>query len=423
MTMSQSQYYSSKLSKDVKRGNDKKLKLGWKLGCAPTGYLNTPELNKGSKIIIDDPERYEVVKQMWQLMLTGNYSVPEVLDVATIDWGYTTRQRKRTGGKPISRSALYGMFTNPFYAGLIRHNGELHQGSHNPMITLAEYDRVQTILGRKGRPRPKTHSFAYRGLMTCGECGCAITAETKTKYIKSTGETKEYTYYHCTRKRPCSQRSSISENQVEQQVVERLSSITIIPEFRDWALEVLRSNHETEVVDREAIQRSQTNAVIACQRQLDNLTSMRLKDLLSDDEYVEQRERLSNELRRHKETLHDTELRGERWLELTERAFDFATNARHLFSTGTEDDKRRIFSGIGGNITLVDSNLKIEYHPWFTPIAEKYPEIARAFEEVRTKKFATSKEKKAAFAAINSSWLPIIEDVITIIRQDLSFMV
>ena len=74
----------------------------------------------------------------------------------------------------------------------------------------------------------------------------------------------------------------------------------------------MRSNHETEIEDRQAILRSQSYALIACQRQLANLTCMRLKILLSDGEYVVQRERLSNELCRHEEALHATELRGER---------------------------------------------------------------------------------------------------------------
>lgn len=405
MTMSQSQYTSAKLSKDVKRGNEKKLKLGWKTGWAPTGYLNTPDLNKGEKIIINDPDRFGLVRQMWDLMLTGNYSVPDVLAIASDDWGYRTRQTKHQGGTPLSRSALYGIFINPFYAGLIRHNGELYQGSHAPMITLAEFDRVQTLLGRKGRPRPKTHSFAFRGAITCGECGCAVTAETKQKYIKSTSETRKYTYYHCTHKRQCSQRSSISEEQIIEQVDERLSDITIIPEFRDWALDALRNSHGNEVAERGEIQRSQATSVLKCQRQLDNLTSMRLNDLLSDAEYVEQRERLSGELRHLKELLHDTEARGERWLELTEKVFDFSTNARRVFRDGTDDERRTIFGQLGGNITLLDKRLNIEYHPWFTPIAEKYPEIARAFEEVRTKEFDSPKEKKAAIAAIHSNWL------------------
>jgi hypothetical protein len=45
------------------------------------------------------------------------------------------------------------------------------------MITLDEFDRVQHLLGRPGRPRPKKQEFAFTGMIRCGECGLSITAE------------------------------------------------------------------------------------------------------------------------------------------------------------------------------------------------------------------------------------------------------
>ena len=69
------------------------------------------------------------------------------------------------------------------------------------MVSLEEYDKVQMILGREGKPRPRTHVFPFTGMIDCGECGCRITAETKKKLIKKTSSVKEYTYYHCTGRR------------------------------------------------------------------------------------------------------------------------------------------------------------------------------------------------------------------------------
>lgn len=406
MTMSQSQYSSAKLSKDVKRGYEKKLSLGWKPGVAPSGYLNVGDY-KGEKTIEPDPDRFLLVQRMWRLVLTGIYSVPEILNTANSEWGFTTRTTRngKHGGTPLSRSALYAIFTNPFYYGSFLHNGQLIQGSHKPMITEAEYDRVQSILGRKGRPRPKTHLFAFRGLMTCGECGCTITAEKKTKYIKSTGETKEYTYYHCTRKRPCSQRQSVSEASLNEQVSDILSGITILPEFKDWALEVLKSNHSHEVESRSEIQAAQAKAILSKQREVDNLTNMRLREQVTDTEYIDKREQLTSELKLLKESQRDTEERADKWLELTERAFDFATNARQLFTTGTDAQRRDVFASMGGGIVMQDGKLKVELHPWFAPIKEKYPQIERVFNKVRTNKTMPFKEKTAALTAVQSKWL------------------
>jgi hypothetical protein len=48
------------------------------------------------------------------------------------------------------------------------------------MITEAEYDKVQTLLGRDGNPRPQSQlEFAFTGLIRCGECDRMVTAEEK----------------------------------------------------------------------------------------------------------------------------------------------------------------------------------------------------------------------------------------------------
>ncbi|MGH9924712.1 MAG: recombinase family protein [Nitrososphaeraceae archaeon] len=405
IVMSQSQYFSSKLSKDVKRGNEKKIKMGWKPGWANIGYLNTPERDKGSKIIVKDSERFSLIRKAWDLMITGNYTVPEILKIANEDWGLRTVPTRKKPSGPLSRSTLYSIFTNPFYAGQIRYKGELHDGSHPAMITLAEYDRVQTILGRKGKPRPKSHQITYRGPISCGECGCGITAEIKQKYIKSTGVTKQYTYYHCTRKRPCSQSGSITEQQIEEQTERLISEVTILPEFRDWALEVLRENNDLEIDDRSTIQKNQTKVLLSTQKQLDNLTKMRLRELITDEEYIAQKEELSSDLRRIKESLRDTEERADKWLELTEKVFDFATNALSNFRYGTPDDRKTIFTTLGNSFTLKNKNLEITLCEWFVPIQKEYAELERAFMGVRTDKSMTLQSKKAAFAAINANWL------------------
>ncbi|MGH7195300.1 MAG: recombinase family protein [Candidatus Saccharimonadales bacterium] len=405
MALTHSQYSSSKLSVDVKRGNERKLALGWKPGWAPTGYLNTPERDKGTKVIIKDEERFGLVRKAWDLILTGNYTVPEIMKIATEDWGLRTRKTRKIGGGPLCRSAWYGIFTNPFYAGLIRHNSETYNGSHRPMITLAEYDRVQAILGRKGKPRPKTHQITYRGPISCGECGCAITAEIKQKYLQTTGETKQYTYYHCTRKRPCSQRGSITEEEIERKTEAALSELTILPEFRDWALEALRENNDQEIEDRTAVHKNQTKALLSTQKQLDNLTKMRLKELITDEEYITQKEELTGELRSAKESVRDTEQRADKWLELTEQAFDFATTALDSFRCGNPETRRSIFITLGNSFTLKDKELTIQPCEWFVPIQKQYPQIERAFKEVRTNKKATSKELEMAYADIKSSWL------------------
>ena len=107
------------LSKNTKRGLQRKLDNGWQNGVAPLGYLN----DKENKIVITDPERFNLVRKMWDLMLTGNYTPPKILDIANNDWGFKTRRFKRIGGNPLSKSGIYKIFTSLFYAGIIENKG------------------------------------------------------------------------------------------------------------------------------------------------------------------------------------------------------------------------------------------------------------------------------------------------------------
>jgi len=260
--LSQSQYSSAKLSKDVKRGLEKKAAMGWMSGVAPAGYRNTPERERGNRIITTDPERFPVIRKMWDLMLTGNYTATRILETANNQWGYRTVKRRKEGGKPLSTSGIYKIFTNPFYYGYFEHpvgSGKWYKGQHEPIITQDEFERVQVLLGRPGKPAPHKRMFAFTGLIRCGTCHCRITASEKHQLICTTCKHKfsypnkescpkcqtaiekmknptilKYVYYHCTRKKQsvkCTE-GSLEVKQLEKQIDQYLASMLSFLAFK-----------------------------------------------------------------------------------------------------------------------------------------------------------------------------------------------
>ncbi len=145
------------------RGLNSKVEKGWFPHKAPEGYLNK------DGVIEKDPERFALVRKMWDLAISQQYSVPQILAQAR-DWGYTTKKLKRTGGNPLSRSTLYAMFSNLFYAGYFVRAGQTFNGAHPPMVTISEFYQVQAHLKRQNRRQGK-HDFAFNGLIRCGRCG------------------------------------------------------------------------------------------------------------------------------------------------------------------------------------------------------------------------------------------------------------
>ncbi len=399
--------YILDLRKNVKRGTESKLQKGWKPNLAPLGYLN----DKAEKTIIKDPERFNLIRKMWDLILTGNYTPPKILDIANNEWGFRTRtfKKKGYGGNPLSRSSIYKIFRSIFYAGIIEYYGTQYEGKHEPMITLEEYDRVQMLLGRKGRPRPQKHEFAFTGVIRCGECGCLYTAETKKKFIKSTGEIKEYTYYHCTRRKKsvnCSQRKVIKNNDLELQIEKEIEKYTILPEFLHWALEGLNKKNDTEIEDRTNVYEMQHKTLVETQKELDELTKMRYRLLIDDEQFLKEKKLLISKINQLKGKLRETEARAERCLDLNERTFNFATYARKAFLMGGLELKKEILMTLGKTPIIKDKRLFIEANEWFVRIGNGYPALENEYLRLEPSKMPMNKTKIEAIASIRARWLP-----------------
>jgi len=101
------------LKKNSMRGMVGKADRGWLPSRAPLGYLN----DKLEHTIIEDPERFHLVRKMWDMMLTGNYTPPQIQEIANKEWGFRTPKTKRGGGVEIATSLIYRMFVNMFYTG------------------------------------------------------------------------------------------------------------------------------------------------------------------------------------------------------------------------------------------------------------------------------------------------------------------
>ncbi len=391
------------LSKNVKRGLQSKLEKGWKPGLAPVGYLN----DLMDHTLVKDQERFDLLRRAWDEMLTGNYTVSEILEKLNNEWGFRSFKRKRTGGLPLALSGLYKIFTNLFYTGLFEFKGKEYEGKHEPMITLEEYDRVQTILGRKGKPRSQKHEFAFTGFIRCAECGSMYTATKKTKHIKSTGETKSYTYYHCTRKKKdtnCTQRKAIKVEDLEEQIEKELSKITILPQFKDWAIEYLNRHNDREIEDRQTIYESQHKTLVSTQNELDELTRMRYRQMIDDETFLKEKEELQNKINKMKYNLRSTEDRAEKWIELTEKTFYFAAYARQNFINGDLETKKMILHALGQNPTIKDGKLTITPNKWLKPIADSYSQLEAEYKRLEPIKTPVSKAKTAALTAVITRW-------------------
>ncbi len=345
------------LSSNTKRGLKAKVEQGWLPQLAPPGYLNNPLKSKGEKSIIKDPDRFDLIKKIFRLMLTGNYTVSEILKKIN-GWGY-----KNKNGRKMSRTTLYNIFTRSFYYGKFEYpkgSDNWHTGSHDKMIDITEYDQIQELLGRKGRPRPQKHTFPFRGLIRCGSCGAMITPENKTKHQKN-GNVHHYTYYHCTKHiDPNCEQKSIRSEELEKQILEILRKIEIPVEFHQWAIKRLKKENEIESKDRNIILKTQQNTYKTCVEKVDKLIDMRANNEIDEEEFKRKKTKINKEKFHLEELLQDTGKRVDNWLDNAEKVFNFAEKARERFENGSPEDKKRILSSLGSNLLLKDGKLALD---------------------------------------------------------------
>jgi hypothetical protein len=144
-----SKYQLDTLSDHVKRGNRAKREMGWLPNRAPLGYLNTKS-DLGFPIITKDPERFPLVKMLWDKFLTGNYSVAALTPIAE-DIGLRSRRSWRSGGRALQPNALYHLLRNPFYTGHLAFDGKWFPGKHEAMISTEDFHRAERMICRNAR--------------------------------------------------------------------------------------------------------------------------------------------------------------------------------------------------------------------------------------------------------------------------------
>jgi site-specific DNA recombinase len=373
-----SKYYVDSLSENVRRGNRTKVENGWLPSMAPTGYLNEPT----ARTIVPDPERFATLRRMWELMLTGIYTPREIWGMATTEWGLRTKKRKRSGGALITLSAVYRILTNPFYAGVIRWEGRDYVGKHQPMVTMDEFDRVQHLLGRPGRPRPKHHEFAFTGMIRCGACELSVTAE---EHVNRYGS--RYTYYRCTKRRQdieCRE-PAISLVDLEGQILQFLESTTLPARLHRFAMEELSLMAKDRTNLRDIQHQGLQKEKLSIGLELDNLTKLRLRDLITDEEFVRQRQELDRRRLRLDQTLQRVE-EASAWFEPAQKLISFSERAVSCFRAGDNRRKRLVVQIVGLNPRLKDRILVIDARkPFRRWSAEGQGSHLSAFlEDVRT---------------------------------------
>jgi hypothetical protein len=326
-------------------------------------------MNNGKgKILIDDITA-PLVKKLYALCAEGRHTLDELKKLATA-FGLVSKRFKR----PLVVSNVHRILTNAFYYGVFFYKGELFHGAHEPIITKELYDKAQEALAIRCKPTLyKNHYFAFRGLISCGECGCVITAEGQ----------KGHAYYHCTkRKAECSQKGYIREEKLALMISEAIAKVGIDDKTYDAMIAEL--DREKELAKATKIHNDMTRETRTREidEQLSRLLDLFVDGAVSADEYNAKKASLINKKTHHLENPVGTD---GKWLEPMRDFLTLAHQASYVARAGSAEEKADYIKKICSNRRLAYASLSYSYIYPYKILAERQESsLGSLYQKVRT---------------------------------------
>ena len=342
----QSKYYVDNLSENVKRGFRQKLRNGVCPGTAPLGYMH----DKNTRTIILDKDRALFVRKAFELYATGDYPLAEIRRIIN------AAGLKGRHPEPLSVSNYQYMLRNPAYYGVIRYNGEIHEGRHEPIITKALFDKCQEVMKRKSKPKgPRLKPYTYRGVFHCANCGCFITTETQ----------KEHNYLRCTkRKGPCDE-PFVREEVIEEQIKGELKSVSLPPALAALLIQQAEAEKAAAVQAGESAAQNLRDKLVLLNDQLGKLLDLVLNGHLTQDEYARRKAQLVNDKVEIENKLAAFARQGANRFEPEIELYREAIHVGELAERGKAEENREKLKKIGSNFRIGRRRLSVEFKkPW-----------------------------------------------------------
>jgi site-specific DNA recombinase len=153
-------------------------------GFTPYGYM------RQDKKLIPHPKEAKEIKSIFETYIeTG--SLAETYN------SLKERGIKSKFSKNFSKTIIAYLLRNPVYIGKIKHNNQLYDGIHEPIISEEIFALAQKIHKERQKNFRVYKNFLFGGLIKCEECGSNMTSFFSNKHRNGKFE-RRYYYYRCT---------------------------------------------------------------------------------------------------------------------------------------------------------------------------------------------------------------------------------
>ena len=194
--------------------------------------------------------------------------------------------------------------------------------------------------------RKAENFFPFRGLLTCGECKCAITAETQ----------KGHNYYRCTKKREVCSQKYVREELLTEQVKNFLQKVSLPSRDMEKVLRELDKDGQKAKVSSRKILDNLKTKIADTGVKLDKLLSAYLDEIVSADEYAAQKQKLLLRKVECNEEISEIENGSVSWLEPARAFVKSLNHATELVQSGDKSEMTTFLKQIGSNHILIDKS-------------------------------------------------------------------
>jgi site-specific DNA recombinase len=352
MAFVQSKYYVDSLSENTKRGLRQKVRMGIFPSQAPIGYLN----DSRTKTIVVEKKKSRIVRLAFEKYTKGNMRLEDVSNFLAKS-GVTTRT-----GKRISKTKASFILSNPFYIGLFKYGGEIHEGKHEPIISKKLFDEAQEMLKKRGQPerKPQNEPQPFCGLISCASCGMMITGEYKVKKQKN-GNVHEYTYYRCSKKSKtikCPE-SAVREKEMDRQLSSLIQKVSLPKDWAEELLKIAENEHGESAQSLTACVKEKEEKISSLSKRLERLLSGYLDQDIEKEIYRVEKGKLILQKKSLEEEITNLSRKQNDWLEPMK---EWIKDAQSLDKIASDDDlfakKVKAKEIFGSNLLLGEKTLR-----------------------------------------------------------------
>jgi site-specific DNA recombinase len=323
-------------------------KEGRWVSSAPRGYENKYDTH--NKKIITPNKDAPIIKWAFEQLSSAKFGVEEV------------RKRCIEKGFTFNRGSFHEIFKNPIYCGRIiipcykNEEEQIVKGIHEPIISEALYDKVQTALkSRRSKQVYKTcvqEPLPLRGFLSCPQCGKNLCGSGSTG-----GSGIKHYYYHCLK--GCKERARA--NDVNNAYSEFIATFKFKSGVHELYTEILKTVFKVNTSEKNDNERNIQTEIEKNKERLNKAQQLMLDGEMEMSEYKEIKRAIEpkiDALLDQQLSFNQTELEYRSYLK---KGLSAAQHLGYLFDNLDINGKREIIrSSLRKNLVFSDGKTRTE---------------------------------------------------------------